>query len=268
MAAQGYARRNAKHNDRREGFWLDLVPSSKMRLGRLPNRGLFAVFYETPGPFSNASRVFVARSTRELGARLRQLVARKMIPNNGRVYVQTAASENDFTEPQYEALVWNVLNGIKTIKARGDRATLLRVRAALDRTGVTPGPKRQQYASSWKIDTLRNLAKKKKQRFEDALTHPARKRAPESARQELWKYCKEFYHWCMLANLHSPEDWQNNSAAKYFQEQFGLKFPRDLDAATEAYRRGKKTVEKRLADYDRFLESHQPRLVRQISADN
>lgn len=176
-----------------------------------------------------------------------------MIPY-GRVYVQTAASENDFTDPQYEALVWNVLKGVEMIKSRGDRGTMLRVRAALERRGGQPGPRRQEYASAWKIEALRGLTRHK--RFENTLTH-ARKRAPESARQELWKYCRDCYQWCRLADLHSPEDWQRPKAAKHFREQFGLEFPRDLDAAIEAYRRGRKSFEKHEADYERFLKSSQ-----------
>jgi hypothetical protein len=144
-----------------------------------------------------------------------------------------------------------VLRGIEIIKLRGDRAALRRVRNAIERTGGNPGPKRGEFA--WKIETLRNLAKKKK--FEEAVTHPARKRALESAHQEIWRYCREFYHWCLLTNLHTNEDWQKPKAAALFREKFGFEFPRDLDAAQEAYRRGKQTVEKHLAEYDRFLES-------------
>jgi hypothetical protein len=164
---------------------------------------------------------------------------------------------SDFRDQQYEELVQTVLRGIEIIKARGDKATLLDVRAACEREGIKPGPKRQQRYSAWKIETLRNLARPHA-KFEDAITHPARKRAPESARQELWRYCRELYRWCMLANLHTPEDWQKPKAAKVFREQFGLQFPRDLDAASEAYGRGKKTFEKHLAVYDRFLELDQP----------
>ena len=148
----------------------------------VPNRGLFAVYENLLGPFISARLLFATRSMRELPRRLRTLRAKGMFPTNY-VYVQTAAKEADFTDLEYEYTIRRVLAGVEKIKKRGDKAKLLLVRRALERKGLKPGPKRQEYASSWKIDTLRNLSKDAL--FEDAVTHPARKRALESARQEV-----------------------------------------------------------------------------------
>ncbi|HMD30653.1 MAG TPA: hypothetical protein VKG84_02005 [Candidatus Acidoferrales bacterium] len=235
----------------RAGFWFDISQPKKIRLDHLPNLGFFAVFDRAPDPFSRASRLFVARSPGEFSDKLNHLIAKGALRAH-RVYVETAASEADITDPHYEELVWTVLAGIERIKTRGDRATLLRVRAALERKGMNPGPKKQAYATAWKLDTLRNLSKSMP--FESAVTHPARKRALESARQELWRYCREFYNWCLLAGIHSPKDWLKPKAAAQFRREFGMNFPRDLDAATEAYKRGKRTNAKHLTAYDRFLQ--------------
>lgn len=241
----------------RVGFWLDISPHKKIRLDKLPNLGLLAVFDRAPDPFSQASRLFVARSSGELSQKLKRSIAQGTLRTN-RVYVETAAFEAGFSDTQYEELVWTVLAGVERIKARGDKATLLRVRAALERKGDIPGPKRQSYASAWKLETLQNLAQGTP--FARALTHPARKRAPESSRQELWRYCREFYLWCLLAELHTPGDWQKPTAARHLRYQFGIQFPRDLVAAIEAYKRGKRTVSKHLAAYDRFLAPSKPAL--------
>jgi len=241
----------------RTGFWLDISQPKKIRLEHLPNRGFFAVFDRAPDPFSQASRLLVAHSPNELGEGLKRMTAKGTLQSN-RVYVETAESEAGITDPHYEELVWTVLAGIERIKARGDKATLLRVRAALERRGLKPGPKRQEYASVWKIETLRNLSKGMP--FQSALAHPARKRAPESARQELWRYCREFYQWCLLADLHNPQEWLKPKAARHLRRQFGIELPLYLDAATEAYKRGRRTVSKHLAAYHRFVASSQPLL--------
>jgi hypothetical protein len=255
--------RSAKspYPERRLGFWLDLKPGPARggRLNHLPNLGLFAVFDDLPVAYSDASRLFVARSPRELGNQLRRLIASRAI-RNCRVYVETAASESDFTDLQYEKLVWTVLASVQRIKARGDTATLRRLRAAIERKGIKPGPKAQEYARKWKVETLKNLAHGIP--FEAAVTHPARKRALESARQEIWMYCREFYLWCLLTNLHRLEEWQKPKAAEHFLKEFGVAFPADLDAAKEAYARGRRTVDKHLAAYDCFLASSQPRSLR------
>ena len=239
---------------RRLGFFLQIPLRKKTQL---PDLGLFAVFDRAPDPFSGASRLFIARSSSDLARKLNRLVAEGTL-RRGSVFVQTAASETDIADPRYEELLWTVLAGIERIKARGDKASLLRIRAALDRKGLKTGPKRQDYASKWKIEALHNLAKGMP--LEHAITHPARKRALESARQELWRYCRAFYQWCLLADLHSPKDWQKPKAAQQFRDEFGLQFPRDLEAASEAYKRGKQTVGKHLAAYDRFRTSSKPSL--------
>ncbi len=177
--------------------------------------------------------------------RLRALFAQGTIPT-GCVYVQTAASEADFTDLQYEYSIRRVLAGIENIKKRGNKAKLLLVRRVLERKGGKPGPKRQEYASAWKIDTLRNLAKGA--RFEVAVTHPARKRALESARQEVWKYCKKFYRYCEMMGLHTPENWQRSAGdVSLLQFVFGFELSRDCDAMAEAYKRGKRASQGRLA---------------------
>ncbi len=236
----------------RQGFWLDLDTRKRIRLDYLPNLGVYAVFDVPPSPFQNASRLFIARTPGELAQKLSRARRTKALRSN-RVYVEAAVSEADITEPGYEQLVWTVLAGIEQIKSRGDKAALRRIRAALERKGLRPGPRRQDYATKWKIETLRNLSTGVS--FENAVTHPARKRALDSARQELWEYCQEFYRWCLLADQHSPGEWQNPKAGRHFREEFGMEFPRDRDAAAEAYRRGKRTVDRTLAAYDHFLKS-------------
>jgi len=242
-------------DQRRCGFFLQIPLRKNVNLTTLPNLGLFAVFDRPPAPLSDASRLFIAHSPGELARKLRRLIANGLV-RSSRVFVETAASETDFTDPMREDLLWTVLAGIERLKARGDRQALLRVRAALERKNSRPGPRRQAYAAKWKIETLQNLAKGLP--LEQAVTHAARKRALESARQELWRYCREFYQWCLLANLHNPDDWRRPKAAQQFREDFGLEFPRDLEAAREAYKRGKRTVDKHLAACDRFLASGKP----------
>jgi len=242
-------------DQRRRGFFLQIPLRKNANLTNLPNLGLFAVFDRAPAPLWGASRLFIAHSPGELAKKLYRLSENGML-RSGEVFVETAARESDFTDPSREDLLWTVLAAIERLKARGDREALLRIRAALERKGLKPGPKRQAYAARWKIETLQNLAKGLP--LEKAVTHPARKRALESARQELWRYCREFYQWCLLANLQDPDDWQRPKAAQQFREDFGLEFPRDLEAAREAYKRGKRTVDKHLAARDRFLASGKP----------
>lgn len=228
----------------------------RIRLDHLPNLGVYAVFDVPPSPFSNASRLFMARSTSELAQKLSR-ARRTGVLRRNRVYVETAVSEADIADPAVEQLLETVLLGVEHLKNRGNKAALLRIRASIERKGLKPGPKRQDYATKWKIETLRNLGAGMS--FENAVTHPARKRALDSARQEIWRYCGEFYRWCLLANVHSPEEWQNPKEAPHFRENFGMEFPRDIAAAAEAYKRGKRAVDRSLAAYDRLLRSVNPK---------
>lgn len=226
-----------------QGLLLDLTKRNFCK--GVPNRGLFAVYEGLPEPFISARLLFVTRSMRELSVRLRDL-RKKGEFSTGYVYVQTAVSKADLTDLRHEYTIRRVLADIEKIKKAGtDKQTRLLIRRALEREGLTPGPRREDHAA-WKIATLCNLSKG--MRFEGALNATGVSLALESSRQGVWKYCREFYRWCKIMGLHTPEDWQRSRGdVSLLRLRFGLELPRDRDAVVEAYRRGKKTFENRLS---------------------
>ena len=151
------------------------VPRVCAELGRknfckdMPNRGLFAVYHGLPGPFNQASRLFVTRSPRMLVNRLRALFAQGTILTvvfTCRLRRRSRLHGPDITNTLYGGC-WPESKTSRNAATKRSCCSW----AMLERKGGKPGPKRQEYASAWKIDTLRNLAKGA--RFEVAVTIPA-----------------------------------------------------------------------------------------------
>jgi hypothetical protein len=151
------------------------------------------------------------------------------------VFVESAESEADLTDWDYEHVVWQVLQGIETIKGRGDRITLRRVRAAIERKGEKPGPKADPKQNASLVAVLKELATGKLLK-QVSLQKPY-KHASVSAK--LSPFCWKFYQFCTLFRASSPSEWQAYNVARLIRERFGFSFPDDLTAAEEAFRRGK-----------------------------
>jgi hypothetical protein len=188
-----------------------------------------------PGSGRNAVRLFVATGAVELKERLAQFQSKGMLANPSRVFVETAPSENDLTDYEYEGFVRSVLAGIERIKARGDKATLRRVRAALESKGGKPGPKVNPEQRAWLVAVLKELATGKPLK---QVTLP-KPRKPASVSATLSQFCWRFYQFCNLFDAKSPSEWQTDCIAGLMRERFGFSFPDDLIAAQEAFRRGK-----------------------------
>lgn len=235
--ARGAGARLARGAARRENFVLDC--RARIPWTRLPNRGWYAVFDDLPSPFGEAHRLFVASGIRELRRGLARLLKRGAIANPARVFVETAGAKSKLSDLEYERRVADVFLGIAAIQQRGDRQTLLAIRAALGRKGGRRGPKRQRDAVRWKVETLRQLAGG--QPLKASVAHP--RRTPQSASAEIGRFCREFYEYCWWLDAHSPDSWQRD-AAGMLGEKFGFEFPRDALAAREAYLRGKRSVER------------------------
>jgi hypothetical protein len=200
----------------REFFLLKV--GGEISWSNLPDLGWFAVYDRPPSGHSNSTRLLVADKLSTLQEGIGRLIQERRVPADQMVFVETAASEALLRDPDRERQVWAVLQDVNAFKKRGDKDALRRIRASLDRKGGRPGPKRRDFAA-WKIEALRGLSKGV--RFVDALKDPARKSHPESARQELWQYCREFYRLCELAELDRPEHWQKPPVSEYFRDRFG-----------------------------------------------
>lgn len=198
----------------------------------LPDPGVFAVYNGPPAP--GVVRLFVATGRAELRERLGQFQSKGMLPSPPCVWVEAASSESDLTDFKYEGFVRSVLAGIMMIKNRGDKATLLRVRAALESKGGKPGPKLQPENNAWLIELLKELAAGKPLK-KARLPKPWK---PSSASATLSRFCWNFYQLCTLFGAPSPEEWQGEYVAHIIHERFGFQFPNDLSAAQEAFRRG------------------------------
>jgi hypothetical protein len=227
--------RKSRPSKNRQSFVLDCTGQVPWEL--LPNRGWFAVFDGLPQPFSDYRRLFVTNGTNGLRLGLKRHLETGMIRNPRRVYIETAASECDFTDPEYEGKVADILLGIDAIKRRGDERTLRRLRAALSRKGVKRGPKPRQDTRRWKIETLRELAAGKQLKASVAQA----KRTPQSASAELVRFCRDFYECCWWLGAHTPDLWRGYVAG-VLSERFGFQFPGDVEAAREAYCRGEESA--------------------------
>src|SRR5439155_26029206 len=115
-----------------------------------------------------------------------------------------------------------------------DTETLKRIRAATERKGGKPGPKRRSH-SEWKIDLLRQLASNPMKSVKNFAEYPD---TEGSVRVELGRFCRSFYERCILLGARTPQSWQEPKVAQSLREGFGFAFPADLPAASEAYRRG------------------------------
>jgi hypothetical protein len=222
--------REPKPHARFQSFVLRL--EDKIPWRALPNRGLFAVYDAPLGPYAN--RLFIAKGLGDLRHGLREFQQRGRIPGPD-AFVQTARTTSDFPDLDRERIIWENTQRCKWLKARYGHTAWLQVRAAIERKGTRPGPKRRECAD-WKIRTLQMVSKGVP--FEDAIENPARKHRLESARVEIWRYCREFHDVCQWTGLNTPEEWQKPKAAQYLHEHFGLQFPHDLKAAREAFHRG------------------------------
>jgi hypothetical protein len=229
-----------KQTETRRIFFVDL--RGPVPWDDLPNLGSFAVWNSLPSHFSNSEILGVAKNTDELRDLLQQLTRSGMFGGAYRICVQTATSEKDFTDVHYERLIWSVLNGIQTIKSRGDQATLRRARNALESKGMKPGPKAQSDSNRWMIELLHRLSTG--MLLKEAVKRP---RKPSSASAQLSVFCNEFYQICTWLDAETPDSWQTPKSAKAFLDRLGIRFPQDLSAAMEAYRRGKKSFDRAVA---------------------
>jgi len=229
--------RKSKAEQKRDVFFLDSRSVEAVPWNSLPNRGVFAVYTDLPGPRTGgAVRLFTATGVEELRERFEQFQSKRMLPF--RVFVETAPSESDLTDYEYEDFVRSILAGIERIKARGDKATVRRVRAALESNGGRPGPKVDPQQNAWLIAVLKELATGKPLK---QVTLP-RPRKPASVSAMVSRFCWNFYLLCTLLGANSPSEWQANRVAVTIRERFGFSFPDDLVAAQEALRRGEKQL--------------------------
>ncbi len=158
--------------------------------------------------------------------------------------------EKSVPDPVCAQIVEDVLWGIEQIRERGDRVMLLQLRAALERKGGRPGPKRRPEANRWKIETLHEIAQGKP--LKQSVRHP--RRSPQSASAELGRFCQEFYWLCEYLDAREPKSWRKPRPARALRQEFGFRFPADLAAAQQAYHRGRAAAEKSLREFDRFRE--------------
>jgi hypothetical protein len=220
--------RRRKPDPNRDCFVLKLGGSIPWE--NLPNRGVFAVYDKLPNSLIHPALCFVVRGLPELRERLKPLSQ----SGTREVFVETAESETELMDWDYEHLVWRVLQGIETIKRRGDSATLRRVRAAIESKGEKPGPKVNPEKNEWLIGVLKELAAGKPMK-EIPLPHPWK---PASVSAILSRFCWGFYHLCTLFGANSPDKWQGDYVARIIKKRFGFSFPDNLAAAQEAFRRG------------------------------
>jgi hypothetical protein len=222
-----------------QAFFLDICGAIPWE--ELPNLGLFAVevFPSPGGPFRIVKGMEELRKTLELYA------SKGMLPEPSRVFVLTAAREQDFPDRAYEQLVKEVHWGIEQVKKRGDRDTLREIRSALERKGKRPGVAANPENNRWMIDLLTELASGKQ--LKGAVPRPWK---PASASARLSRFCWDFYTWCTLFGAHDRQAWQEPYIARVLRQEFGFRFldegqaGRDLSAANEAYRRGKQQAPK------------------------
>jgi hypothetical protein len=217
---------------RRSQFFVLSLDGGSEAIEGLPNLGVYAAYNRLPVP--GDARLFVAHGPEELLERLEQFQSSGMLPNPPRVWVETAYSESDLTDLEYEGLVRSVLAGINRIKKLGDKATLRRVRSALESRGGKRGPKVIPENNAWVIDLLKELAAGTPLK-QARLPKPWK---PSSASAKLSRFCWNFYQLCMLYRAPSQKEWQSEHVADVIRKQFGFQFPSDLGAAQEAFLRG------------------------------
>lgn len=201
-----------------------------IRWKSLPNCGVFAVYRALPSVIGSRPRPFVCSGLAEFRKHIKQ-ISRSGLRE---VFVEAAESSAELTDWDYENLVWKVLQGIETIKRRGRRASLLRLRAAIEAKGKRPGPATSPEKNARLIQILAQLAAGKP--LKEVAPIPWK---PASVSAQLSRFCWDFYQHCNLLGADSPQKWRGDNVAQILKERFGFSFPHDLDSAKEAFRRGK-----------------------------
>lgn len=220
-----------------ESFFLELAGGA-IPWDNLPNRGLYAVYDNFP---DFGDRLHIVEGVDALRQTIETLLQQGKIPT--RVFVATAATKEDLPDPEYVRSVRAVLRGIELIKKRGDKARLRLIRAALERKGGRPGPKADPAKSAWLIGVLKELATGKPLLKQVRLRKPWK---PASASAKLSQFCWDFYQLCTLFGANSPREWQEEYVARTIRDRFGFRFPDDLTAAQEAFRRGQASLDRAL----------------------
>jgi hypothetical protein len=152
--------------------------------------------------------------------------------------VETAASKEGLFNPERERRLLDVLLTIDQFRSSGDIEALKRVRAAVERKGVKPGPHRDPGNSRWKIEILMALARNPSQQLKSLVKYPRR---PKSASAEIGRFCQDVYKACILGDGKTPEARQK---LRVLSESFGFKLDRERSAVELAYQRGEKSFEK------------------------
>ena len=223
-----------KSQDRRETFFLNLTGRIPWR--ELPNRGMFAVLDEI-SRWGCGRRLCIAHSPAELRRCLTRLRKKGMLPNPSGVCVETAASESDLTDLEYERLIQDVLIGIDAIKGRGDKTTLRRLRSAIESSGRKPGPVPTYKTRRRLVQLLQDLAKERGV-FKALVPHE------RSARAQLHRFCTRFHDDCFWLGISSVDDLKRACGSHYvkrkLRELHCLDLPANLAAAKAAYLLGEK----------------------------
>jgi hypothetical protein len=209
----------------------------------LPNLGLYAYYegFRTP----HFRRVFIAATEVELRRSLESLDKKGMLQDSDPIAVCTAASERDFPDPEFDELMRQTLRSIGLVRKKGSKEDVLRLRGALENTGKKRGAPPKPENKQWLIELLAKLAVIPHASFKQLVNKPWK---PASASARLSRFCWDFYQSCVSFGAHDPNTWKEPYVATIFAEEFGFCFldekrgERDVSAALEAYRRGKRQL--------------------------